>query len=168
VVALSSMRPQAPKPASRAGLGQVARERQTRRAATGHLATNRGAPHQRRRGHLLRTCMERWSPGDAVVGVAVRVARARFSWLNGLGLAHSHATLPVPEPERTVMLRRRVRFALARDGDVPRQRRYPLVCDFDLPAVGLRCALPQLRAARTRRVLEYSVVESRFRLDGSP
>lgn len=80
------------------------------------------------------------------------VSHARvFSWLNGLGLAHSHTTLPVPEPERTIMLRR-VRFALARDGDVPRQRRYPLVRDIDLPAVGLRCALPQLRAARTRRV----------------
>lgn len=47
---------------------------------------------------------------------------------------------------------RRVSFALARDGDVPRQRRYPLVRDIDLPAVGLRCALPQLRAARTRIV----------------
>lgn len=100
------------------------------------------------------TYMHGASGGDPVTpsSASQYVSHARVSgWLNGLGLAHSHTTLPVPEPERRVMLRR-VRFALARDGDVPRQRRYPLVCDFDLPAVGLRCALPQLRAARTRRL----------------
>lgn len=87
------------------------------------------------------TYMHGASGGDPVTpsSASQYVSHARVSgWLNGLGLAHSHTTLPVPEePERTVMLRR-VRFALARDGDVPRQRRYPLVRDTDLPAVGLR------------------------------